>query len=139
MKAKATIVHCRPAGPDHQVVTVESGQSGYRRRPCSDCPWRKDAVGLFPAEAFRFSARTAYDMSQSVFSCHQSGTARPATCAGFMLRGAQHNLSVRLGYITGHYKDDVSDDGHELHGSYREMAIANGVPADDPVLKPCRE
>lgn len=139
MTTKAMIVRCRPAGPDHQVVTIEGGPYGYRRRPCSDCPWRKDTVGLFPADAFRHSASTAYDMANNVFSCHQSGTKRPATCAGFLLRGAQHNLSVRVGYIAGRFKRDVTDGGHVLHASYREMAIANGVPADDPVLQPCRE
>jgi hypothetical protein len=34
---------------------------------------------------------------------------------------------------------DVEDGGHELHESYRAMAIANGVAADDPVLAACRD
>jgi hypothetical protein len=58
-------------------------------------------------------------------------------CAGFLLRGADHNLSVRLGTISGKY-GAVEDGGHELHENYRAMAIANGVDADDPVLAPCR-
>lgn len=28
--------------------------------------------------------------------------------------------------------------GHELHASYRAMAIANGVSPSDPILAPCR-
>ena len=92
----------------------------------------------FPAEAFRHSANTAYDMSDHSFGCHQSGSKRPATCAGFLLRGADHNLSVRLGYMTGQYQDDVSDAGEDLHESYRDMAIANGVDPDDVALKHCR-
>jgi len=96
-------------------------------------------VGEFPAEAFRHSASTAYDMSDHTFACHQSGKEKPATCAGFLLRGATHNLAVRLGYMRGRFQGDVTDGGHELHESYRAMAIANGVDPEDPVLAPCRD
>jgi len=134
-----TVTNIRPAGADHQVLTVEGGNGAYRKQPCPDCPWRKDAVGKFPAEAFKHSANTAYDMSQHTFGCHQSGKAKPTTCAGFLLRGAEHNMLVRIGAMKGRFKDDVTDGGHELHDSYRAMAIANGVPSDDPVLLPCRD
>lgn len=128
----------RPAGDAHQVVTVEGGEPrGHCKRPCSDCPWRKDSVGTFPAEAFLHSASTAYDMSDRVFACHQSGTQKPRACAGFLLRGAEHNLSVRVGRMSGRYLD-VVDGGHELHADYRAMAVANGVASDDPALEPCR-
>lgn len=133
-----TILQIRPAGDDHQVVTVEGGSGSYRRKPCADCPWKKDATGIFPAEAFKHSAPTAYDMATHSFGCHQSGQKHPATCAGFLLQGADHNLSVRLGFMSGRYKGDVSDGGHELHEDYRSMAIANGVDPADPILKPCR-
>lgn len=132
------IVDVRPAGPEHQVVTVVGGKGSYRRQPCPKCPWRTDAVGEFPAESFRHSANTAYDMSQHVFSCHDSGTKKPATCAGFLLRGADNNLAVRLAYMSGRLEGDVTDGGCELHDSYRDMAVANGVDPEDPVLKPCR-
>lgn len=134
----ARITEVRPAGDAHQVVTVEGGGGAYRKKPCDTCPWRVDAVGEFPAEAFRHSAPTAYDMAQNTFACHSSGTEKPATCAGFLLRGADHNMAVRLGYMMGRYKNDVTDGGHELHESYRAMAIANGVDPEDPILKECR-
>lgn len=133
----------RPAGDAHQVVTVRRTEPEarlcYRKKPCADCPWRRDAVGEFPAEAFRHSAETAYDLSRHVFSCHASGLRKPAICAGFLLRGAQHNLGIRLAYLERKIGGDVSDGGHALFNSYREMAIANGVAADDPVLAPCRD
>jgi hypothetical protein len=132
-------VRTRAAGDDHQVVTVVGGSGSYRRKPCSDCPWRVDAVGEFPAEAFRHSAGTAYDMSDRVFACHQAGTQKPVACAGFLLRGADHNLAVRLKRMRGEIGDDVVEDGHVLHSNYREMAIANGVNSDDPILGPCRD
>ncbi len=134
-----TITDVRPAGDDHQVVTVEGGKAGYRRRPCSDCPWRVDAVGEFPAEAFRHSAGTAYDMSNRTFACHQSGVKKPAICAGFLLRGADHNLGIRFKRMQGLITDDVEDGGHALHANYRAMAVANGVAPDDEVLRPCRD
>lgn len=134
----ATVTRVRPAGDDHQVVTFEGADGAYCRKPCKDCPWRVDATGTFPAEAFRHSAATAYDMARNAFACHQAGLKRPKICAGFLLRGAEHNLGVRLKRITGAITDDVSDGGHALHANYRAMAIANGVAPDDPVLAPCR-
>jgi len=137
-KAKSVVTSVRPAGEEHQVVTVLGGDTLYRRTPCSDCPWRKDAVGVFPAEAFRHSAPTAYDMSQRKFACHQSGKKKPAMCAGFLLRGADHNLAVRLLRLKGAIGDDVDSAGHELHDGYAEMAIANGVGESEECLKKCR-
>lgn len=135
---KSTVINIRPAGDDHQVVTVAAMNNTYRRTPCPKCPWRKDAVGVFPAEAFVHSANTAHDMSTSMFACHQSGTQKSATCAGFLLHGAKHNLAVRIKSLKGLSYADVHDAGHELHTSYREMAIANGVPIDNPALAACR-
>ncbi|MFT0546999.1 DUF6283 family protein [Allopusillimonas ginsengisoli] len=138
MKKQPKITQVRRAGAEHQVVTVEGGTGAYRREPCPDCPWRVDATGAFPAEAFKHSASTAYDMAQHTFACHQSGAKKPAICAGFLLRGADHNLTVRLKRMSGEIRDDVFDGGHELHDGYREMAIANGVHPDDPAIAPCR-
>jgi hypothetical protein len=139
-KRQHLITDIRPAGTYHQVVTVVSEKpNGYRRKPCSTCPWRVDAVGEFPAEAFRHSANTAYDMSDYEFGCHESGKEKPATCAGYLLRGAAHNLTTRIKVITGKVNPQaVSDDGLKLFESYREMAEANGIPPDDPILAPCR-
>lgn len=137
-KSTPKLLRVRQAGPDHQVVTVTSASKAYRRQPCPSCPWRADATGTFPAEAFRHSAETAYDMSQYVFSCHESGQRKQATCAGLLLRGATHNLAVRLGYLNGRYCHDVTDGGHELHPSYAAMAVANGVLPDEPCLAACR-
>lgn len=136
--SQAIELRVRAAGGEHQVVTVLGGPSGYRRTPCPDCPWRKDATGVFPAEAFVHSAETAYDMATHMFGCHQSGTANAAVCAGFLLHGADHNLTVRVGHITGKFKGDVRNGGHALHANYRDMAIANGVDPDHSALKPCR-
>lgn len=136
-----TIVGVTPVDEGHQVVSLSGKSKAYRKEPCGGCPWRVDQTGVFPAGAFAASAsaQTAYDMSQHLFSCHESGQNNPATCAGFLLRGADHNLGVRLKCIQGEidYRK-VGDGGHELHDSYRAMAIANGVDPDDLALEHCR-
>lgn len=148
MKRRVKLEEFRYAGRtedgEFAVVTI-SGRVGdedldHCVRPCPSCPWRKDSpIGAFPAEAYRHSASTAYDMSTNTFSCHVAGKEAPKTCAGFLMRGADHNLAIRLAAIRGRYDlDAVSDGGHELYRDYREMAEANGVPADDPRLRPCR-
>lgn len=134
----SNIFKVRSAGPNHQVVSVEGSRKGYRRQPCSGCPWVKDNDGDFPAQAFKHSAGVAYDMASHVFACHESGVEGGHTCAGFLLHGADHNLAVRIGRMNGRYRDDVTSGGKVLHESYRAMAIANGVSPTDPSLKECR-
>ena len=138
-KGKGRIVETRRAGKNHAVIQVVGARGDlYRREPCATCPWRVDAVGEFPAEAFRISASTSYDMSQTTFACHESGSEKPATCAGFLLR-AEHNFTVRMKLAQREIDPvAVSNGGHELHEDYRAMAVANGVDADDPVLRECR-
>lgn len=134
------VLKVTPVDEGHQVVTVESTTGLYRRSPCPGCPWRVDQTGVFPADAFRASANTAYDMSGHMFGCHESGVSAMSTCAGFLLRGADHNMAVRKRVALTRTIDltTVHDGGHELHEDYRAMAIANGVPADDEALKECR-
>jgi hypothetical protein len=134
----------RAGDGEFAVVTLISrggpGHHNHCLRPCPQCPWRTDApIGAFPAEAFRHSASTAYDMAQNTFACHMAGKAQPATCAGFLLRGAMHSLTIRLASMKGSIDlRKVTDGGADLYASYRAMAISNGVAADDPVLVPCR-
>ena len=109
------------------------------KKPCPTCPWRTDAVGEFPAEAFRISAHTAYDAAISTFACHSSGKENPCLCAGFVLKNSRNNIGVRLILMKREVNlDDISDGGLDLFDSYKEMAIANGVSPDDPVLQNCR-
>ncbi len=138
---KATITAVTPAGPDHNVLTLHGGGARACTSPCAECPWRKDSPpGAFPADAYRASAITAYDASESMFSCHVAGHETPALCAGFLLQNAVHNLGVRL-LIATHQLDPrkIFSGGLPLYSTYREMAIANGVPPDDPALVPCRD
>ena len=136
----ARVVCRRLAGTNHAVLTVKGGNPFLQRNvPCAQCPWRVDAVGVFPAQAFKHSAPVAYDMADSSFACHDSGSKRPAICAGFLLRNANNNLAVRLKVMRGEIDlSAISDHGLALFDDYRAMAVANGVDPDDPVLRACR-
>lgn len=133
------ITRTRSADENHVVHTVESGRQLHRRRPCGGCPWLVKNSGTFPAEAFRLSANTAYDASLHQFACHESGSDKPTTCAGFLLRNADNNIGTRLAAMRGEIDlSALGDAGDVLFDSYRAMAVANGVSPDDPVLAPCR-
>jgi hypothetical protein len=137
--AKAIVTKITPVDDNHEVVSTRSSDVNYMKKPCRDCPWKKSAAGVFPAEAFRVSAHTSYDMAPETFACHSAGTKKPKTCAGFLLRGATHNLSVRLQAMRGDIDFTlISDGGHALFENYKAMAIANGVSPDDPCLQRSR-
>lgn len=142
-KRRTRVTNMRECGDgEHAVVTLSSKRDGKgwnRREPCEQCPWRADLpTGVFPAEAYRISANTAYDASFNTFACHMSGSEKPATCAGFLLRNADNNLGVRFAAAQGVLKTPITDGGFPLYDSYRAMAIANGVDPDDPALANCR-
>ena len=111
----------------------------HRKSPCAECPWRTDVpLGKFTPARFRALAPTAYDMARSIFACHMAKDAKPFACAGFLLRSARHNLTVRMAIAREAFKMDVVDGGHALFPTYRAMAIANGVKKRDPALANCR-
>lgn len=140
-QAKITAVH--PCDDTAQVVTSVTPAGApflYRREPCAECPWRRDRPRrAFPVEAFRHSAATCYDLAGTTFACHMSGSDKPAVCAGFILsRDARHNLILRLRSSSGAFDHREVKSSVRLYPSYRDMAIANGVDRDDPVLDHCR-
>lgn len=142
------VIKTRPAGENHAVITVVGGGGFFRKEPCDTCPWRKDTVGVFPAEAFRHSASTGYTTDAqarmlleggkpSTFGCHQSKSKAPATCAGFLLSDcARQSLALRLSKQPPNL-DIVTNGGNEMFADYFAMAVANGVAPNDPVLADC--
>lgn len=115
-------------------------EPSYCRSPCAQCPWVKGRTGAFPPDAYRFSASTSEDMANNIFGCHMAGLDKSLDCAGFLLQGAAHNLGVRLKVMKmGKWFPGLSDGGLDLYPNYRAMAVANGVPADDPALALCRD
>lgn len=144
MAKKVVTVHeTRVCSDEYGVTTVETRGRGvhpHRRKPCKECPWRMDVpAGVFPPDAFRESAPTAYDSAIKTFGCHMNKVTASATCAGFLLRHGENNIGVRLALSGERIElDEVEDGGLPIYPSYREMAAANGVPADDPVLDQVR-
>lgn len=138
-RSRATIVSTRKADENHAVVRVEGGGGAFCRTPCPECPWRRENVGNFPAEAFRLSANTARDLADVTFSCHMAGSGQPMDCAGGLLStGAEHNLRVRIRILNETFRYEwVDAAGADLFPSYRAMAEANGVDPDDPALEGC--
>lgn len=107
----------------------------YCKRPCAECPWRTDVKpGKFTVARFQSLAHTAYDMARKIFACHMSKEGGEVVCAGYLLSQGAHNLSLRL----ARQRFDVSSDV-PLHPTYRSMARANGVRANDPCLRNCRD
>lgn len=110
----------------------------FRSKCCSECPWRKDVpTGRFPPAAFRRLAKSTYDMSSIVFTCHKSNEDLPVVCAGFLLRGALHNLTIRLEIIYKRFDLGTVFETVPLFRHFREMAVANGVDPADASLKEC--
>lgn len=143
---RAWIKDRRLADENHAVITVKGGDGKYRRSPCPTCPWRKDAVGEFPAEAFRLSAATATDGSMILevgdeafhtFGCHHSGAGKPATCAGYVLNG-DDAIGWRVAHSKGKFDPSKVHSDVPFFESYYDMAVANGVPPDDPALRGCK-
>jgi len=142
MKRDVIEEQMRPASAEYGVASLRTKHSpkmAVCHKPCAQCPWRKDVpTGVFPAEAYRLSAPTAYDAAMSTFACHMKGR-KAVTCAGFMMRHSENNLAVRLNQTTGRVDlRKVTDGGFPLYRSYTDMAVANGVDPKDPVLKPVR-
>lgn len=135
-KVKSKVTKVSIADKNNAVLTITGGNGDYCKIICEQCPWRVDQTGNFPAEAFRLSANTSYDMATHCFACHMAGRDKPTICAGFLLRGADDNLSIRIKKSNGNSLD-VKDSGVILHASYKTMAIANGCDTDDPKLEPC--
>lgn len=108
-------------------------------RPCTECPWRTDVeAGRFPPERYERLAATAHDCSWSIFACHKSTEGNDVVCAGFLARGAEHNLAIRMALAHGEIDPIDRSGGFDLFADYRAMAVANGVDPADPLLEPCR-
>ncbi len=100
----------------------------HRIEPCPRCPWRVDApLNAFPPQVFRDSARTTYDLATHTFGCHGSSRTAPQTCAGFLLRGASDNLTVRMAVLDGRIDLNSISSPVQLYPDYRAMATANGL------------
>lgn len=112
-----------------------------RARPCPECPWRRDVpVGKFPPDRYRALAGSCGQTMEPMFACHKSVEGDEIACAGMLAVAGATSIRVRLGIAAGAINmaavsAAVSEaDFPPLYGSFAEMAVANGVPADDEQL-----
>ncbi|WP_199810608.1 DUF6283 family protein [Streptomyces rimosus] len=116
----------------------------HRRRPCAECPWRRDvAPGQFPAERFEALKNTVQHsqpqtvsdvVEQPLFACHKSSVGREEACAGFLAVAGGQNLAVRLAWTQGRIPAHALRPGEDwppLFETYEEMARTQGAVSPD--------
>lgn len=114
----------------------EAGPLPRVRRPCAECPWRRDQpTGRFPAERFESLRETVEGPDGSapigapLFACHRTSPDAPSACAGWLaVEGAGH-VGVRLA-VVGNRLDPTAltpaPGWPDLYESFDEMSRANG-------------
>lgn len=109
------------------------------RKPCSRCPWRKDApLAFWDLEHFRTIWHTCQDDGDHMMLCHKSqekpdraAGERPLPCQGWVRVVGTHAIGVRLGLLTRDIRmEEVKDRervGVTLYASFEEMVRAQGI------------
>jgi hypothetical protein len=107
------------------------------RRPCPDCPWRKDnpSPGKFPQENFEAMRSTTgvpgaeAPIGASLFACHHSKEDGSFVCAGWLAAVGIENLTARYLATRGIINPkgfQPGDDWPELYEDYDSMLAAQG-------------
>lgn len=107
-------------------------QLPHRRRPCVECPWRRDvAAGKFTSERFDALADTSggpgceAPLSAPMFACHKTREGSEQACAGWLAVAGGDHIGVRLAVIQGRVDPATLTPGADwppLFVSYTEMA-----------------
>jgi hypothetical protein len=112
----------------------------YRRRPCAQCPWRRDVEpGQFPAERYEALAATSGKRSAEagitapMFACHKSPERREEACAGWLAAVGWNHLGVRVAVHLGRLPECAltpGEDWPELFTDYEDMAATQAGEGD---------
>lgn len=105
------------------------------RRPCADCPWRKDAPpGHWRPDHFADIYRHCQDDGTHLMLCHHAvklpeSERGSLPCQGWVRAIGFDAIGVRLAVMTGKVSlAEVRDTGGpELYASFDEMMSADGV------------
>lgn len=102
------------------------------RRPCDECPWRRDAEpGRFPAERYEALRATAgragaeAGLHAPMFACHKTPDGADRVCAGWLATVGAEHIGVRLACLTGRLSYEAlrpAADWPALFADYSEMA-----------------
>jgi hypothetical protein len=106
------------------------------RRPCTECPWRRDTpAGQFPPERYEALSGTTGEPGREApfgapwFACHKAPEGEEFHCAGWLAAVGLTHLGVRL---KAAFDPEVAaalrpgDDWPELYESYEELLATHG-------------
>jgi Family of unknown function (DUF6283) len=106
------------------------------RRPCTECPWRKDvAPGQFPPERYEELAQTTgtpgneAPLGAPMFACHKAPDGGEFVCAGWQAAVGLENLTARLAASRGGIDPEgfhPGPDWPELYASYVALLEVHG-------------
>ncbi|MDH6284065.1 DUF6283 family protein [Prescottella agglutinans] len=118
--------------PGSGRARASQDQLPHRRRPCAECPWRRDvAPGKFTSERFDALADTSggpgceAPLSAPMFACHKTREGAEQACAGWLAVAGGDHIGVRLAVIQGRLDPTTLAPGGDwppLFDSYTEMA-----------------
>jgi hypothetical protein len=106
-----------------------------RKRPCAECPWRRDTnPGQFPPERYEALRETTggpgneAPIGSPMFACHKSAEGKEIACAGWLASVGHYNLTARISAATGGFDWPVPDASWPpLFDDYDEMASTQGA------------
>jgi hypothetical protein len=102
------------------------------RRPCDECPWRKDAEpGRFLPERWEALRATSLNpengehpgLGDPLFACHKTPEEAERACAGWLAREGAEHVTVRLSVAMGHLPACSLSPGEgwpELHETFTD-------------------
>lgn len=106
-------------------------QIRFASKPCSECPFRKDAPkGMFTKARFEALRQTIgnddemCDPYAPVFACHKSAEEKSIGCAGWLAKFGQFHLRIRLMLGMGDLDFNVwetPEDWPELYDDYDDV------------------
>lgn len=109
-----------------------------RKRPCAECPWRRDIEpGQFPAERYEELRNTTGSRGKEVgidapiFACHKSTEGQETPCAGWLAAVGFDSLGVRIAAAQGRIPPEALRPGPDwppLFDNYEEMAEFQSGP-----------
>lgn len=104
------------------------------RKPCKNCPWRRDAkTGYWAPEHFQRIWINCQDDGARLMLCHKSTaqqvSASELICQGWIRVVKQNAIGVRFALMRGLVTIEEVDDTNvpDLFPTFRAMLIANGV------------
>lgn len=102
-----------------------------RKRPCEECPWRRDTKpGQFPPQRYidlrstTGAAGQEAPMNAPMFACHKSSEDETMPCAGWLASVGYYHLGVRIHLMNGRIPREAmepEDDWPDLVESYGEL------------------